>query len=378
MSQQQSPGTSEHLGEAGILARLLTHVPGGDRVEVGPGDDAAVVDLPGTRLVITTDTMVEGFDFLAHTTCPRWIGHKAAVQNLADVAAMGARPIALVAAVSTPAGTPADWFEQVTEGLTRRAGEDGAQLVGGDLGRADRPTLTITAVGALREGERAVLRSGARPGDVLAIGSPALGRSAAGLAAVLSGRVQVKGDGTVVIAPGAGGTPAPSSHHATTPLDPALITQLEGLVAWHNAPDPDLSLGWTSGRAATAMMDLSDGLVRDGGRIAVASGVQVDLDATALGGDVDALAVPASVLDADPWDWVLHGGEEHAMLATFAPGAVPQGFRVIGVIREHVGQPAPRVLLDGEPITGEGFDHFGWSRLIDHPSPDRWHGRVPK
>ena len=359
MSQQQSPGTSEHLGEAGILARLLTHVPGGDRVEVGPGDDAAVVDLPGTRLVITTDTMVEGFDFLAHTTCPRWIGHKAAVQNLADVAAMGARPIALVAAVSMPADTPVDWFEQVTKGLTRRAREDGAQLVGGDLGRADRPTLTITAVGALREGERAVLRSGARPRDVLAIGSPALGRSAAGLAAVLSGRVQVKGDGTVVIAPGKGGNPAPPSHHATTPLDPALNTQLEGLVAWHNAPDPDLSLGWASGRAATAMMDLSDGLVRDGGRIAVASGVQVDLDATALGGDVDALAVPASVLDADPWDWVLHGGEEHAMLATFAPGAVPQGFRVIGVIREHVGQPAPRVLLDGEPITGEGFDHFG-------------------
>lgn len=358
MSQQQSPGTSEHLGEAGILARLLTHVPGGDRVEVGPGDDAAVVTLPGNRLVITTDTMVEGYDFLAGTTCARWIGHKAAVQNLADVAAMGARPIALVAAVSTPACTPAEWFEQVTAGLTRRAGEDGAQLVGGDLGRADRPTLTITAVGALRDGEPAVLRSGARPGDVLAIGSPALGRSAAGLAVVLSGTVRVDGDGTVHIAQGTDGTLPASSPHATTPSDPALLTRLRGLVAWHNAPDPDLTLGWTGGREATAMMDLSDGLVRDGGRIASASGVQVDLDPVALGGDVDALTPLATMLGADPWDWVLHGGEEHAMLATFVPGTVPEGFRVIGAIREQADLSAPRVLLDGQPVLGEGFDHF--------------------
>lgn len=363
MSQQQRPGTGKHLGEggigeAGILARLLAHVQADDRIEVGPGDDAAVVALSASRLVITTDTMVEGFDFLAHATCPRWIGHKAAVQNMADVAAMGARPLALVAAVSAPASTPAHWFEQVTAGLTARAAADGAQLVGGDLGRADRLTLTITAVGALGEGERAVLRSGARPGDVLAIGSPALGRSAAGLAAVLSGGVSVDEDGTVHVASPAGSGAGQAPTSALTPKDPALIAHLQDLVAWHDAPDPDLSLGWTGGCSATAMMDLSDGLVRDGGRIAAASGVQVDLDATALIADADALTGPASALDGDPWAWVLHGGEEHAMLATFAPGTVPPGFRVIGAIRENADATAPRVLRDGKPVRGEGFDHF--------------------
>src|SRR5690625_7401795 len=82
-----------HLGEAGLLARMLPHLADGEQIEVGPGDDAAVVRLPSERLVVTTDTLVDGYDFLPRTTAGRWIGHKAAVQNLADVAAMGARPV---------------------------------------------------------------------------------------------------------------------------------------------------------------------------------------------------------------------------------------------------------------------------------------------
>src|SRR5699024_5588321 len=132
----------------------------------------------------------------------RWIGHKAAVQNLADVAAMGARPVALVAALSAPVSTPASSFEQLTIGLAHRAEADGARIVGGDLGRAQQLTVTVTGVGAL-EGIQ----------------------------------------------------------------DPAAAD----LVVWHNAPDPQLSLGWTAGRSAHAMMDLSDGLIRDGGRLAAAS-----------------------------------------------------------------------------------------------------------
>ena len=86
---------------------MLPHLRLGAEVELGPGDDAAVVRLPSPRLVVTTDSLVEGHDFLRHVTTARWIGHKAAVQNLADVAAMGARPLALVVAISAPADTPA-------------------------------------------------------------------------------------------------------------------------------------------------------------------------------------------------------------------------------------------------------------------------------
>src|SRR5690625_5670442 len=104
---------------------------------------------------------------------------------------MGARPVALVAALSAPVSTRSSSFEQLTIGLAHRAEADGARIVGGDLGRAQQLTVTVTAVGALEEGRPAVLRSGARPGDVLAIGTDRLGRSAAGLALVLAGRVRV-------------------------------------------------------------------------------------------------------------------------------------------------------------------------------------------
>lgn len=321
----------EPRGESGLLGRMLPLLSTDDRIEVGPGDDAAVVRLPSPRMVVTTDTLVEGYDFLLPATMPLWIGHKAAVQNLADVVAMGARPIALVSAISAPGDTPAHVFEDLTRGLARRAEADGARVVGGDLGRADRLTLTVTALGALEEGAAPVLRSGARPGHVLAIGAPRLGRSAAGLALVLSGRIRVQ-DGRV--------------HGAGDFAD---------LVAWHDAPEPDLSLGWSVGRGASAMMDLSDGLVQDGMRIARASSVALDLEAGALAPDAAALQDLAGELGADPWAWVLHGGEEHAMLATFPAGAVPAGFRPIG----RVGEAAqPLVTLDGERIGGRGFDHF--------------------
>jgi thiamine-monophosphate kinase len=132
----------------------------------------------------------------------------------------------------------------------------------------------------------------------------------------------------------------------------------EELVRHHDAPAVDLSLGWGAGRAARAMMDLSDGLVRDGGRLAAASAVRIDLDPAALAPDVSDLAPLAAELGEEPWSWVLHGAEEHAMLAAFAPDAVPVGFRPIGrVLAPREGAPA--VTLDGAPIPGEGFDHFG-------------------
>ena len=327
------------LSEASILAAVLPQLPTAEHVEIGPGDDAAVVRLPSDRLVVTTDALVEGHDFLPGATRPRWIGAKAAVQNLADVAAMGARPLALVVALSAPAGTPREVFTELSAGLAERAGADGAMLVGGDLGRADRLTLAVTAMGALDPGAAPVLRSGARPGDVLAIGTERLGRSAAGLAVVLDGRAEVDAEGRIAL----------EGLHAPGTAD---------LVRHHDAPVVDLSLGWGAGRGAHAMMDLSDGLVRDGGRLADASAVRIDLDREALAPDVEDLAPLAAELGEDPWSWVLHGAEEHAMLACFAPGAIPAGFRAIGRVLA-ADETAPAVTLDGASIPGEGFDHFG-------------------
>ena len=320
-----------------MLARLLPHLTAGDEVEIGPGDDAAVVRLPSPRLVVTTDTLVEGHDFLATTTCPTWIGRKAAVQNLADVVAMGADPHALVVSLSAPADTSAETLEEISRALAERAAAEGASVVGGDLGRAEQLVVTVTALGSLPEDVPAVTRAGARPGDILTIGTERLGRSAAGLALVLGGRVAL--------------------HDETVVLDGITTPGADALVRHHNAPEADLSLGRGSGRTATAMMDLSDGLVRDGGRIATASSVHLDLDAAALRSDVEQLTALATELGADPWQWVLHGAEEHALLATFSPGAVPTGFRPIGrVLAPRDGAPA--VTRDGAPIAGEGFDHF--------------------
>ncbi|PWH05463.1 thiamine-phosphate kinase [Brachybacterium endophyticum] len=332
----------EHLTESGLLARITPGLTQGADVELGPGDDAAVVRLASPRLVITTDTLTEGHDFLLDGTTPAWIGHKAAVQNLADVAAMGARPQAVVVSVSAPRETGAALLEGISAGLAERCARDSVSVVGGDLGAADALSITVTAVGALAVDQEPITRSGARPGQVLAVGSDLLGRSAAGLALVLAG---------------AGNDPDED--------------WARGLVAWHDAPDPDLSLGWTQcpGRAR-AMIDVSDGLARDGGRLAVASGVEIDLDREVLGRDVERLATSAQRIGErtgeriDPWEWVLGSGEEHALLATFDPGDVPSGFRTIGIVRAaqagaRGSEEGTALRMDGQPIADLGFDHFG-------------------
>lgn len=333
-----APDVLGGLSEAGVLERVIAaSVVEDPRIEVGPGDDAAVVRLASPRLVVSTDTLTEGQDFLLDATTGAWIGTKAAVQNLADIAAMGARPSALVVAVTAAAETPVELLAHISTALSRRAVREGAAVVGGDLGAGPVLSVTVTAMGSLPEGAVPIRRAGARPGDVVAVGADALGRSAAGLAWILAGRSS----------------------------EPEAVKE----VAWHNAPDPDLALGWTAARApdgsprATAMIDISDGLVRDARRIASASGAVLDLSRAALSSDASALVPHAEALEADPWAWVLHGGEEHAMLATFDPRDVPAGFRVIGAVRdpEDAGSrrgEVPQVLLDGAEVPGEGFDHF--------------------
>ena len=229
-------------------------------------------------------------------------------------------------ALAMPAETTVAFVIELARGL--RAACDrlapGCAVEGGDLTVSDTLTIAVTALGSL-DGRPPVLRSGARPGDVVAIAGD-LGRAARGLE-LLFGRFR-----------DAAGAPVPVAAGALTPAESQdLRAQLR--------PSPPIGLGVVAADAgATAMMDVSDGLVLDATRMADASGASIDLIAAALG------AEPRSALT---------GGEDHALLAAFPAGAgLPEGFRPVGVVRDRTDAP---VLVDGAPFGGRG----GWDPYRD-------------
>jgi thiamine-monophosphate kinase len=310
------------LGESAVLARIFPRLPSSAAQLLGPGDDAAVVAAPDARFVVTTDLMVHGPDFRLAWSTPHDLGWKAAASNLADAAAMGAVPTALVVAVAAPADSPAALLEGIADGLRDACAAlaPGCGVVGGDLSVSDTLTIAVTAFGDL-EGRAPVLRSGARVGDAVAV-SGALGAAAAALRVLFSEAVD------------AGGAP-----------DAARAAALRDRTAAQLAPIPPIGDGRLAALAgATAMIDLSDGLAIDAGRMAAASGVAIDFESAALGADA-ALA--------------LGGGEDHSLLATFPPAVeLPGGFRRIGSVVAGSG-----IRLDGveHPVTG--WDPFtGWDR----------------
>ena len=317
--------TVELVGESAVLQRIFPRLPDADAALLGPGDDCAVLAAPYGRFVVTTDTLVHGPDFRHAWSSAFQLGWKAAATNLSDVAAMGARPTGLVVAVVAPASTPVAWFEELADGLREACAvlAPGCGVVGGDLSVSDTLTIAVTAFGDL-EGRAPVLRSGARPGDVVAV-SGALGLAAEGLALLFAEGVDAEG------IPDAARAAALRPEH-----DAVLDAQL--------APRPPIADGVVAALAgATAMMDVSDGLALDARRIALASGVVIDLDAAAVGS-----------LQA------LTGGEDHAMLACFAPADVPAGFRVIGAV--HAADSAPELRVDGRAFDARGgWDPYaGW------------------
>ena len=310
------------LDEASLLARIVPGLP--TQALLGPGDDAAVVAAPDGRVVATTDVMVEFRDFRRDWSSGADVGWKAVAQNLADVAALGARCTGLLVALALPPELDVAWVEDFGAGLGRACRELGAVVVGGDLSGSTEIVVAVTALGDL-EGRAPVLRSGARPGDVVAVAG-SLGGSAAGWDLLRRG--------------GSGGSPA--------------------LLAAHRRPVPPLAAGpAAAGAGAVALMDVSDGLLRDAGRLAAASSVTIDLrrSGTALGewaADLVAAGVPAGAADG----FVLTGGEDHALLACFPPSVVlPAAYRVVGEVREAGGTG---VLVDGRPWDGPGtgWDHF--------------------
>ncbi|MFJ2541928.1 thiamine-phosphate kinase [Microbacterium sp. NPDC087589] len=309
------------LSEGEILRAILARTSQASHAIIGPGDDAAVIAAPSGSVVATTDTLVHGPDFRLAWSSGYDLGWKAAAVNLADVAAMGARPTALLVALAVPRDLRLSFVEQLADGLREACAAlaPGCAVVGGDLTVSEVLTVAVTALGDL-EDRAPVTRSGARVGDVVAVAGE-LGHAAHGLA-VLFARFR-DGDTPIAVDPSALGR----GERA------ALAAQLR--------PSPPIGLGpFAATAGATAMMDISDGLAIDARRMAAASAVTIALDSAALG---------------DSPQRALAGGEDHALLATFSPGMLPSGFRIIGAV---TAQGEHDLLVDDAPADVSGWDPY--------------------
>ncbi|GAA3906688.1 thiamine-phosphate kinase [Actinoplanes auranticolor] len=305
-------------GEFGLITRIVARLETGAASLLGPGDDAAVVAAPDRRVVASTDVLVEGRHFRRDWSSAADVGHRAAAANLADIAAMGAVPTALLVALCVPTDLPVEWAEELSGGLSTEAARVGAAVVGGDMSSSPTLTIAVTALGDLA-GREPVLRSGAQPGDVVA----------------LAGRTGHAAAGYTVL-----------SRGFRTP---------KLLVEAYRRPEVEYAAGPTAARlGATSMIDISDGLLQDLGHVAAASVVGIDIDRAAF--EVpDQMRDAASALGVDPYVWLLAGGDDHALAATFPPGTqLPPGWRAVGSVHEGTG-----VTVDRRPWQGgTGWDHF--------------------
>lgn len=316
------PGaTLADAGEFGLTAAFAARFEQGPHVFVGPGDDAAVVRTPRGHVVVSTDVLVEGRHFRRDWASAADIGRRAAAANLSDVNAMGGTAHSLTVGLAAPADLPAQWALDLADGIAQEAALVGACIVGGDLTTAGEVVVAITVMGTCDQAP--VLRSGARAGDVVALAGRQ-GWAAAGLAVLGRG-----------------------------------FRSPRVLVEAYQRPQPPYGAGAAAAAGgATSMIDVSDGLVADLGHVASASGVAIDLDSASFD-----LAEPLHAVGAatgvDPLQFVLGGGDDHALLATFAPTTVlPEGFIAVGSVAEP-GEAGPVVTVDGAPYDGPG----GWTHF---------------
>jgi thiamine-monophosphate kinase len=298
-------------------------------VLLGPGDDAAVVTAPDGRMVATTDMLVEGRHFRRDWSSAYDVGRRAAAQSLADVAAMGARPTVLLVALAVPADLPVAWVDGLADGLRDECALVGAVIGGGDVVAAEEITISVTGLGGLF-GSAAVTRGGAQPGDVVVVAGR-VGFAAAGLALLHAGRAE---------------HPLADAHRRPTVSYAAARRLAEA--------------------GATAMIDVSDGLVADLGHIARASCVGIELAS-------DDLPLPPELVEAglelgvDPISWVAGGGDDHAFAATMpshvalravaALADLPEPVPFAQVGRVVAGEGV--VFVDEAPPGLPGHDHFG-------------------
>ncbi len=324
MAQPQPTDPSGDLagvGEFGLIAAVSALLTAGPDVLIGPGDDAALVRVgggaDGREVLVSTDVAVEGRHFRRDWSSAEDVGHRVAAANLSDIAAMGGTATALVVALAGPADLPTAWALDLTRGMVAEAGVVGASIVGGDVAGSDSVTLAVTALGACAG--PVVRRDGATAGDVVAV-TGRLGWAAAGLAVLSRGF-----------------------------RSPRVVVEA------HRRPEPPYAQGPVAAAAgATAMVDVSDGLLADLGHVATASGVAIDLDGTAFAVPEPLQAVGAA-LGADPVLFLLTGGDDHALVATYPPDvSLPEGWQQIG--RVDAGEA---VTVDGEVPEGEeGHRHF--------------------
>lgn len=317
--------TLSDLGEFGLIGHIGSIVrstaPGAD-VLVGPGDDAAVMRVRKGHVVVSTDVMVEGRHFRRDWAEAVDVGHRAAAQNLSDINAMGGRAQWLTVGLAAPADLPAAWALDFTRGFAEECALVGAGLVGGDVSRADQVVISVTAIGACTISP--VLRSGASPGDVVA----------------LCGRQGWAAGGLAVLGRG--------------------FRSPRVLVESYRRPEPPYDAGPTAADAgATAMIDISDGLLAEAGHLAVSSGVSLDIETSSFEIPEPLVAVGAAI-GADPLQFILGGGDDHALLATFPAGsALPSGWTRIGTVGEAASGDQPAVTVDGAPYDGPtGWSHF--------------------
>lgn len=282
----------------------------------GLGDDAAIIDVPpGSRLVASTDTSVDGVHFRTDWLSWAEIGYRASTAAVSDLAAMAAVPLGMLVAATLPSDG-GDWIDDLAGGIGEAAQRWACPIVGGDLTRGDRVSLTITVLGAV---ERPVRRDGARPGDALYV-TGRLGGPAAALDALAAGRA-----------------PAPDHRHRFAHPD-ARIAEAR----------------WLASRGATAMIDLSDGLSSDALHLAAASGVTLRIDLEALC-TVDGVEAARAAAGGEEYELLVAAPDELSSAAFEAEHGIP--LSRIGLVRE--GGPAVEFLRRGERVDlPRGYDHF--------------------
>jgi thiamine-monophosphate kinase len=314
---QQSAALSAR-GEFDLIRRMVSGRPQSPGTLLGPGDDAAVLTASDGRVVVSTDMLVEGVHFRFDWSSPQHVGRKAIAVNLSDIAAMGAVPTGLVVGLGAPATLATKVADELSDGMWEEAQRAGVGLVGGDMVTSSVLTISVTALGDL-EGRMPVTRSGASAGDTVAVAGR-LGWAAAGLAVLGRG--------------------------FRSPV---------AVVGAQRVPEPPYAAGPQAADAgATSMIDTSDGLLADLGHVAESSQVSIDVRTELL--DVpQRLVEVASALGADARNWVLTGGEDQALVATFPPDRpLPEGWRRIGSVSEGSG-----VTVDGKEYeAAPGWEHW--------------------
>jgi thiamine-monophosphate kinase len=305
--------------EAGLVERLreLFQTSFAQGVEVGIGDDAAVISASSNKLVATLDIAIEDVHFKSLWSSPFEIGAKLTTANLADLFSMGATPKYLLVGAAISEINNSEVITELAQGIRSVADKFEVSVIGGDLSKSEKMSLSITALGEIARDP--ITRSGASAGDLIYL-SALPGLSAAGLAILERGLDRPK-------------------YVVQAHLNPKLVAPIKLM------------------EVASAMSDISDGLVSDARNMARASKVDLNFDTNALEASPDFkdLGELATELGVDVYDWILSGGEDHFFIAT-----VPEKYadKNLGIQVGKVVAGSGLITIDGVQTQRAGYQHF--------------------